>query len=63
MRRVLAIAVGFGAGVVLSGLASAALVRIVPPPLRGATLVWSATALIVSLTTALTWVWSWRRGR
>jgi hypothetical protein len=59
MGRVLAIAAGLLVGTLLAGLASAALVSLAPPQLRGAPLVWAVTATIVVATTAAAWgLWS-----
>jgi hypothetical protein len=59
MGRVVAIAAGLLVGILLAGLASATLVVLVPPQLRGAPLVWAVAAAIVVGTTTAAWgLWS-----
>jgi hypothetical protein len=55
MKRPLAVAVGIVAGLLLSGIVAPMMIVVLPPRLRGESLILAAGALIVAFTTYVSW--------
>jgi hypothetical protein len=55
MRTALAAAAGVAVGVLLAGITNAALISMVPPQLRTATLLWTTTGVVVIIAAAASW--------
>ena len=62
MKHALTIAAGMIVGLLLAGAIAPVLIVILPSRLRGAGVVWSATAVLVVLTTTAFWL-LWARPR
>ena len=63
MKQTLAIVAGVLVGLALSGVVAPVLIWMLPPRFRGAGVVWSATAVVVALTTSGFWLISSGDGR